>query len=258
MKTLTLGFLLGAATAARAQTHPPTLVEKVGCILKASAYYEPVRSSKPTVNLSSRFDLELFEPARDPYHWDFVLPDAPNHSMTNIMREYGQSDYKTQKFATIRAILRQFDTLDERVTFRNLALAPVAAPKKGQLALARGPRFLALKEAQSITTPSGITVTLPASLPLDMQNWNLVFNGNIHALWVPIQVSPNAKSLAPLPDSPLFRKHGRAVSIKLEVPEPYFLVSYAADNTYTDLKIGFANLQTATHLDELTFIVRQR
>lgn len=254
-----LVFLGSLSALSPVQAQPQSmLVEKAGCVLKASAYIDPSLLPGTKTNPASRFDLQLFQPAGDRFHWDFVLPDEPNQPLDNISRAYGAGDYRGQTRAVIRVTLRQFDLLEERVTFKDLDLEPVAPVHLGKTAMPSGPRFLALKEARTLTTPSGISVTLPASKPLTADDFNSIFNGNIGALWVPIQVTPNTKLVSPLPDSPLFRRHGRAITIKLEVPEPEFLVSYAADNTYTALKIGIPNLKTATHLDELTLIVRQR
>ncbi len=242
---------------ARAQDFPPTLIEKAGCILKANAYLDAARLPGSPLNPASRYDLRLFREASDSSYWDFTLPGS-DYRYTNISAACGLGDYRTQTQATIRATLRQFDLYDERVTFKDLDLAPTDPPLAKPLLSGTGLRFLALKAAQSVTTPSGITITLPASAPLTDQQMNMAFNGNCDALFIPIKVTPNTKLVSPLPDSPLFNRHGRAVSIKLEVAAPNSLISYAADNTYTGLKIGISHLQTATHLDELTLIVRQR
>jgi len=93
---------------------------------------------------------------------------------------------------------------------------------------------------------------------MDMEAMNAVMNGNTGAIYIPIRVTPNSKEIGMLPDSPLFRKHKRPVTIKIDVTSRDFLVSYAADNTSRGVKVSVPNLETITHLDELIFVLRQR
>ena len=275
---IVFGFVLGAALAAHAtivsaQTFPSTVVKGNGYTLQASAYLDPARLPDNKYNPASRFDLSIAAAPGSPLKWDFVLPDNPAYPYTTMSGGYGSPNYKTQTKTTIRATLRQFVTYDEKVTFKNLDLTPVVpSSTQGmdsipmtspngevkQVLFPSGPRFLKLSQARSVTTPSGITVTLPVQVGFDGAVEDMgAYNGNIDALWLHISVNPRTQ-FSKLPDSPLFRQHGRPVSIKIEVPEPNTLVYYAADNTYTALKVSFPNLQTLHHLDELTLIIRQR
>ena len=156
---------------------------------------------------------------------------------------------------TIHATLHEFDTYEERVTFHDLDLAPLAddfATKNGD-----SPRFLALKSAFTATTPSGIQITLPAQNVQHFEDMFSSYNGNPNALFIRIHTSPN-QHLVVLPQSPLYKKYPKRVSIALDCVKPNSMVSYQADNTYKIIAVGLPNLKTVTHLDTLTLIVRQR
>jgi hypothetical protein len=256
MKIFTVGLTFCVATTACSQTFPPTLAERVGCILKVNAYIAPPRSSDPKHTPLSRYDLRLFQPANTPYKWDFTLPHNPDFPYTVLIGGYGAPDYRTQKQTTVRATLRQFDTLEEIVTFKNLDLAPSQASPESRFTM----RVLSLPEARSFTTPSGITVTLPAQSYGAMPP---VLRGNPNALFIRIEISPNTKLLSSLPDSPLWRKHRRPVSLQLGQKVKVYGVDeirYNDDATpnYGRVSMSIPNLKTAMHLDELTFVVRQR
>lgn len=257
MKIFTLGFVLASALVAQAQTFPETKVKGPDYTITARAYIDPSLLPGSKLNPASRYDFRISTTPGASYQWDFVLPDQPNIPETNIAGAFSSTDYKTRQKTTLRATLHKFEIYEEKVTFKDLDLVPVTHPDKAQPAFLQGPRFLSLPQARNQTTPSGIKITLTPQTGLKTEDWNSVYNGNIEALWVRLRVAPNTR-LSSLPDSPLFRKHGRPVSIKLEVPEPNFLVSYMADNTFTGIKVGLPKLETLTHLDQLTFIVRQR
>ena len=254
-KIVTCAFVIGSSVVVRAQTFAPTLTERLGCILKARAYVDPTRLSDPRHNTPSRFDLQLYQPGNTPYRWDFVIPGS-NFPRTEALESMGRSDYRTQKQATIYATMRQYDLLEEKVTFTNLDLAP-AKPIYGSSITSRA---LSLPEARSITTPSGITVTLPA------QSYDAIpgfMAGNPNALFIRIEITPNAKLITSLPDSPLFRRHHRPISLQLGALMLVYgqeEIRYYDDATpnYGRVALSIPNLKTAMHLDQLSFFVRQR
>lgn len=233
---------------ADAQTFAPTVVKRNGYTLQARAYVDPSR-------LPSRYDLRLLQPKNTPYRWDFVIPGS-SFPRTEALASIGSPDYRTQKRATIRATLRQYDTYEEKVTFKSLDLSP-PRPVDGKSITSRA---LSLAQARSITTPSGITITLPA------QSYDAIpdfMAGNPNALFVRIEVSPSAKRITSLPRSPLFRKHRRPVSLQLGVPMLVYQkeeVRYYDNATphYGFVALSIPNLKAATHLDQLSFFVRQR
>jgi len=248
---VTCAFVIGSSVVVRAQTFAPTLTERLGCILKARAYVDPTRLSDPRHNTPSRFDLQLYQPGNTPYRWDFVIPGS-NFPRTEALESMGRSDYRTQKQATIYATMRQYDLLEEKVTFTNLDLAPSKASD--------GPsRVLSLAQARSITTPGGITITLPA------QSYNAMppgIRGRADLIFIRVDVSPGAKRIASLPSSPLWRRHHRPISLQIAQG---VLMPWGIDFYYHDVPLNYGlvtvslpNLKTATQLDELSLMVRQR
>ena len=245
----------GCGLWAHAQVFAPTAVKRPDYTLKALAYVDPSRLSDPKHNPPSRYDLLLFQAPNTPYHWDFVLPGS-SYARTQAFASIGSPDYRTRTQTTIRATLRQFDTYTEKVTFKDVDLAP-PKPIAGTKITSR---VLSIPMSRSITTPSGITVMLPA------QSYDAippVIAGNPNVLFIRIQVTPNAKLVASLPRSPLFQKHPRPVSLQLGIPmlaygkqEVYYFDN--ATRPYEFVAIQIPNLKTAMHLDQLTFWVRQR
>ncbi len=229
---------------AKAQSFPPTVVKRNGYTLKARAYVDASR-------LPSRYDLRLIQPKKAPYRWDFVIPGS-NFPRTEALASVGTADYRTQKQATIRATLRQYETYEEKVTFKNLPLAPIDptyAPS----------RVLSLSQARSITTPSGITITLPAQSDDAMPPG---IAGDPNVIFIRVDVTPGDKIITSLPNSPLWRKHHRPVSLQVGKK---VLLPWGEEFYYQDLPLNYGlvavsipNLKTATRLDELTLKVRQR
>ncbi len=231
-------------TPVKAQQSLPTVAKGNGYTLKARAYVDSSR-------LPSRYDLRLLQPKKAPYRWDFVIPNS-DYPRTEALASVGTTDYRTQKQATIRATLRQYDTYEEKVSFKNLPLTPIDpsyAPS----------RVLSLSQARSITTPSGITITLPA------QNYDAMppgIAGDPNVIFIRVNVSPTDKSIASLPNSPLWRKHHRPISLQVgkKMLLPWGEEFYYQDTplNYGLVAISIPNLKTATRLDELTLMVRQR
>ncbi len=231
-------------TRAQAQIYAPTVVKRNGYSLQARAYVDASR-------LPSRYDLRLLQPKNTPYRWDFVIPGS-NYPRTQALASVGTGDYRTQKQATIRATLRQYDTYEEKVSFKNLPLAPIDrayAPS----------RVLSLSQARSITTPSGITITLPA------QNYDVMppgIAGDPNVIFIRVDVTPGDKLIASLPRSPLWIKHHRPVSLQVgkKVVLPWGEEFYYQDVplNYGLVTISLPKLETATQLAELTLKVRQR
>jgi hypothetical protein len=242
---LTFVAFIFCAVSANAQTFPSTIVKRPDYTFKTRAYID---SSK----LPSRYDLRLFQDYSKPYHWDFTIPGS-DFPRTQAMAAVSPSDYGNHKQTIIRATLRQSSSYTEKVTFKNLDLAP---PNPSFL----GSRALLLHEKRSITTPSGITVTLPVQ---SYDNFPPGIAGNPNALFISVEVTPNTKLITSLPKSPLFRKHHFPVSLRLGVTrhaygEDYIDYYKDAKPAYDQIGIEIPNLKTAMHLDQITFYVRQR
>ena len=249
-KSLSLAAMATLAQVALAQTDKALdeFVVRGGCVLQARAYIN--RAYQPRE--SSRYDLAIVRTPKDSYQWDFTLNKNPEYHYTNLNGGISAKPYAAETQTTISAMLHQFDIHEERVTFRNLDLEPLAAANKSQIT----PRYLALDKPLTETTPSGISITLPAQKWTLQQNLMLL-NGNPNALFINIQTSPDQREVY-LPASPLCHKHGKPVRIKLESPPPNFMVWSQADNTFKTIAVGLPNLRNVQHLDELTFIMRQR
>lgn len=233
---------------AQADKVPDKFLVQGGCILQARAYLNPAYGNRE----SSRYDLSIVGRPKDSYQWDFTLNKNPEYHYTNLTGGISALPYRAKTQTTVSAMLHQFDIYEERVTFKNLDLEPLSAKNKSQFT----PRYLSLKEPLTQTTASGISITLPAQ-EFTPQEAPMLLNGNPNALFIQIQTSPDQHEVV-LPASPLFQKHGKPVRIKLECPKPNFMVWYQADNTFKTIAVGLPKLRTVKHLDELTFIVRQR
>ena len=248
-------FALIAAPACQAQGDYYTAYTTPGCKIEARAYIDPSEWA------SSRYDITVVNTKDSPTHWDMTEgwqdEDATNlnHYSGGLSHAQSRLPYGKAKEATIKVTLWQYATLEERVTFHNLDLAPLADEYK----IRRDditPRFLALDSAVTATTPSGITITLPAQHETFLTMFSN-FNGNPNALFIKIKTTPNQRETA-LPQSPLYQKYQNPVQIKLDCDLPNLNEFYEADNTYDTIAIILPNLRTVTHLDTLTLVVRQR
>ena len=221
--------------------------------LRARAYVDQnYRKSE-----SSRYDMEIVRPSSTD-SWDFTFENNPDRHHTNITGNISRVSYTAQqKTTSVKLTLHQYQTIEERVTFRNLDLMP-ASPKNSMPS-----RLLSVEEPITQTTPSGIHITIPA------QRYNSIFkalandkgvttiHGNMSAIFFDVRTSPDKREVV-LPQSPLYQKHKKPVTIKLDCIQPNFMVWYMADNTFKKLAVSVPNLATVQHLDELTFVVRQR
>ena len=231
---------------------------KGGCVLRAQAYID---NAYPTD--SYRYNLEIIKTPKDRYQWDFTLDQATDYHFTGIVGgSYNPIEGSSRK-AIIHPILHQYDTLEERVTFTNLEVGPILPdtewselPGEDPL-MAVTPRYLNLKKPITLTTPSGISITLPAQGSETLDKVFRMFNGNANALFIRIKTSPNEREVS-LPSSPLYKKHKKPVRIALDCALPYHMGYFMADNTYDTISISMKDLKTVTHLDSLTLIIRQR
>jgi hypothetical protein len=224
-----------------------------GCKVQARAYIDP------TVWQSSRFDMTVVNPAEGDVHWDFTLDwehTTQPYYYTGLSRGQSRLPYGKAKQTTIHATLFRYSTLEERVTFHNLDLCPLATDDN-EAKSGSTPRFLALKSAVTATTPSGIQITLPAQNVKHFHDMFSNFNGNPNALFIRIETTPDQREVV-LPLSPLYQKYHKPLSIQLACDQPDMMVFYQADNTDKTIAVGLPNLRTVMHLDFLTIVVRQR
>ena len=243
---------LAATAHAQTQLYP---VEG-GVTLKARAYTD--HSGK--LEYASRYDLSIAKTPGDT-KWDFTFDDRPDYHYTGgISSAFYPTTYKNKPTAILRTTLHQYEIYEERVTFKNLDLGPNYARSSSPIIIfaPAESRCLELSEPQTVVTPSGISVTLPAQGAQTLQDIFMgSFSGNANALFMKVNVSPSQREVT-LPDSPLYKKYGKPVTVKLETPHPNLMVWYMADNTFKQLAVGLPNLKTLKHLDSLTLILRQR
>lgn len=138
--------------------------------------------------------------------------DAKNEVTIGAKRQavyYNQTEAYpgTAHWIRLDTPLQEFATYDETVTFRNLSVVNYRGTKW---------RYLVGTKPQTVTTPSGVSVTL-----VDAQHKKL----SIHS-WGGQSVSllihyPRGGKIASLPRSPLWRRHKGVISVSVEVPEPY-------------------------------------
>lgn len=138
---------------------------------------------------------------------------------------YVATDYypRMTRFLRLTCELRQFETYDEMVTFHNVAVQY----DEDEYRLEHEKIYhLELPRSLTVTTPSGVTVTLPAQGGRFRPS---LFGGalNFFATIRPkIQNDPVAYSL---PNSPLARTFGKPVKISLTFPPPYQRGSWSAE-----------------------------
>ena len=224
-----------------------------GCQVHARAYVDP------TVWGSSRFDMDVANSEGSPTRWDFTLDwehATEPERYTGIRRAMPRLPYGKAKATTIRATLCRYAALEERVTFRNLDLNPPAdgwGTKEGE-----APRFLALKSPLTVTTTSGIQITLPAQNVRRFEELSSGYNGPAGLLFIRLQTTPNQPGVA-LPLSPLYRKYRKPVLIEINnADDPAHYSSDYPDNAAKIIGINVPQLGTVMHLDTLTLVIRQR
>ena len=207
---------------------------------------------------SSRYDIRLMSNLRSTDKWDFTLDSDgadPFWHYTNLNGVISPTPYGNDKTTTLKVTLWKYDAIEERVTFHDLDLVPLANEKDPMNSAT--PRFLSLKSPITVTTPSGIQITFLAQNVQRFEDMFPVFDGNPDALFIRVRTTPDQpESILRL--SPLYQKYLKPVSIKLDCDKPNSMVFYQADNTYKIIAVYLPNLKTATHLDSLTLIIRQR
>ena len=249
----TLGCLCALATPTQAQDKDYPV--KGGLTVRARAYTDygqPLR-------YASRFYLQIAKTPADGTKWDFTLDEDPKSHIVGSVDGISPTSYNNRPTATLHLTLHQYQTYDEQVNFKNLDLGPLRPTEPGIYPGFGGgttPRYLQLAQAQTIVTPSGISVTLPQQGAQTLRAL-LNVNGNLNALFFKIDVAPDQREVV-LPNSPLHQKYPRSVTIKLETPNPSRMVWYMADNSFKTLAISFSDLKTLQHLDTLSLILRQR
>lgn len=221
-------FALGLAPACHAQGRQDGTVTMTyaGCKVEARAYVDPSRWA------SSCYDIAILNPKEGTKRWEMTLgkqiknqPELPRYS-GGISHAQSRLPYGKAKETAIQATLWQYDTLEERVTFHNLDLRPIMDAEKSKYG--DPSRFLALNSAVTATTPSGITLTLPAQNVKEFWEMFSNYNGPTNFLFIRLKTTPNQRE-AIVPLSPLYQKYQKPLQIKLACDTPNMMGSYEHD-----------------------------
>lgn len=272
---------------------PVTTVTKKGVTMSASAWYWSSRPQgqmtmaqailRPILPANShQWDVVVLRQEREwePFEWKLFASEASGplypKSGTPILARNGVFDSPnelfygggigisgvlvsypdTTHFLKLTTELRQFETYDEPVTFHNVAVG------HDQYSYC-----LLLPKPLSVTTPSGIIVTLPAQGKLATEK-TLIEPDRLHILikaQLQITFIPTTYSL---PNSPLARTYGKPVQYKLQFAPPFHLSnwSFEQDGKPADYELLLPNGPKGTLktpplpsvLKDLTLIVHQR
>ena len=123
----------------------------------------------------------------------------------------------TTHWVRLGARLQEYATYDETVVFHNLSVVKY---------LGSGGLYLAGAQPQTVTSPSGVTVTL-----VDVQHQKQL-NYSRGGTGVGLLIHYPQTNLYPsLPRSPLWRRHNSLVHVSVEVPKPYEAYGYGGSET---------------------------
>lgn len=242
-----------AALAATAHAQSKLYPVKGGVTLRARAYTDHSGPQK----YASRYDF-LIVKTPDGTKWDFTLDEDSQDHHNGVSHWVYPTIYNNKPTAILSATLHQYEIYEERVTFKDLDVVSASEREIENFPTAKLARYLEVSEPQTLVTSSGLTVTLPIQNEQSTPNATMgSFLGNDPVLYLKINVAPDAREVNLL-DSPLYKKYGRPVTIKLEASSPNSMVWSMADNTFKTFAIHLPNLKTLKHLDSLTLILRQR
>ena len=160
---------------------------------------------------------------------------------------YAAPYHSTSRYVSAYYTLQQYETHDEPVTFHGVDIR--RDEDEGPLGLLTN--YVRLQQAQTITTPSGVTVTLPAQ----GQGAQHGLQGDCFNFF--LSVEPFGPKNA-LPASPLAKTYGKPVSISLAFPSGQSLSSWTTeDGSQHQYAIRDRRV---THLgpQDFTVIIRQR
>ena len=206
--------------------------------------------------VSSRYAVQIESKPAGPLHWDLCNPLWEMGSAggdQGIIGEESTTPYRyRQHHALVTCRLRQYDELEEKVTFHDLTLSRgmgfIGSPGFG---------FLMVTKPQTATTSSGIIVTLPVqNAATFMPGGVFVYNGPPGVVFARVRLSPGENRNV-LPTSPLWQRHHVPVSIRLGVAAPVFMNSNSGSSSWPQITLTLPDPK-ATHLDSLTLIVHQR
>lgn len=158
------------------------------------------------------------------------------------------------RYARVRGALRRFATYKETVTFDNLEVRPEPGRTPPRTATTPPPQraFLAVTKTAKRTTPSGFTVLLLPGSASDRPDYSGPEPGVGGTVTLLVRPGPQIEAL---PDSPLFQKHRKPVSVRLRVAPPYRTRAASLNATGGPWRLFLPEAKTAK---PLTVVVTQR
>ena len=153
------------------------------------------------------------------------------------------------RFVRVQVELTEFETYEETVTFHDIAI-PVPADNKDATIQPL------VRQAQTVTTPSGISVTLKASSS-GSPGAQLSGQGKVLAPLFGITPVTSANRPVDLPASPLSRTYQKPVRISLRATAPFKQQMSDNDNAKACVYMTLPPAMP-THLKELSMLVQQR
>ncbi len=189
-------------------------------------------------------------PARQPdlfsYSGSIQVSDT-NNSGGGLGTFVEADDTPFAHYVTAHAVLVEYDTCDEPLVLHDVDI--VRSSLQGDSDL-----FLRVNKAQTFSTSSGITVTVPAQPGSPSGFPSCVISG-VNFLW---RASPGFDRLT-LPSSPLYRKYHRPIQVSLQVAPPLRSAGSAFLEGQADHSAAFfPPKHGGSHLSSLRLILRQR
>ena len=202
---------------------------------------------------TSRYEVQITRMPTGLYRWDLYSPSwgtYDDEGFPGVSGEHSPTPYrKDQRLAEVTCTLRQYETLDETVTFHDIKVNREVD----------GFGFVTLTAAQTMTTPSGISVSLPVqNYKTFMPGGMFVYDGPPNVVFIRVLLSPGQKQTV-LPNSPLYKRHRLPVGITVSTAPPVFMNSNSgrASLPQVDMTMTLSD-EKATHIDTLTLVIRQR
>ena len=221
-------------------------VQVQGVQVAASAYFD--HSYGPPT--ASRYAVRIKSKPTGPLRWELYNPLwglGDSWGNQDIIGQESVTPYRRhQRQALITCQLRQYDEMEERVTFHDLTLTRVM-----------GFGFLTVSKPLTETTPSGVKVTLPVqNQETFMPGGSFSYNGPPDMVFARVGLSPGGKRNA-LPASPLYQRHRVPVSIRVDVAAPVFMNSNSGDSALPQITLSLRDPK-ATYVPSLTLVIHQR
>ena len=171
--------------------------------------------------------------------------DAKNNVTVQVTRQavyynHPEPYLSATHWVRLTANLQEYATYDETVVFHNLSVVKHS-----------GGLYLAGAQPQTVTSPSGVLVTL-----VDVQHQKQLGYSRIGDGYSLLIGYPQSNNLLSLPHSPLWRRHNGPVHVTVDVPKPY--ESYGYGGSETEGTSSFRSDKPLPKTFSFPVIIRQR